>query len=374
MFETHYSCFVCKEKLPIEETHYLCSSCKGSLSIEYDMSKIKKSLAKNHFKNDPTVDHWKYSLFYPISDLSNVVSIKEGGTRLLESQIYDDVYYKFEPSNPTGAFKDRGTSIEITRAKELGVKKVICASTGNMGASVSAYSARAGINATIYLPSNIPENKIRQIKAYGAKVVRVRGTYDQTVNKTWKDLGRLKAHLTGDYPYRLEGQKSVGYEIVDQMNFSVPDNIVIPIGMGTLFWATYKGLKEFKDVGLIKKMPKLIGVQARGCNPVVKSFKKGVETIDKEKKVDTIAYAIACDKPYYGEECLHAIKKTKGLALDVTDKEIIASQKNLAKEGLYVETSCAATLAGYKKIKNELKGKTVFVLTGNGLKESKNYY
>jgi threonine synthase len=359
-------CFKCGKEHPVDKVLFECSRCGYSLDLEYDYREIKKLVNKDNFYQTPA-RHWKYWAFYPIQDLEKVISMQEGGTPLLQSRNNEDYWFKFEGVNPTGVFKDRGSSVEISRAVELGVKKILCASTGNMGASLAAYAQRAGIKAEIYLPSFASGNKVKQIKGYGAKVKIVKGSYDKALNLTKKVRQKTGVYLTGDYPYRKEGQKSVAFEILDQLHWYSPANIVCPMGNGTLIYAVYKGCLELKKTGFIKKMPRLVGVQAQGCNPIVKAFKANKTEVKAQKKTKTIATAINCSNPVDGLEALQALKQTKGLAEDVTEKEIREAKKELGREGIYAETSSAATLAGAKKL--GLRGKTVLVITGHGLKE-----
>jgi threonine synthase len=197
----------------------------------------------------------------------------EGGTPLLKSRNigrelrFKELYFKCESENPTGSFKDRGTTVEISKALEFGAKEIICASTGNMGASVAAYAAAASIKAHIILPSDAPNVKVAQIKSHGAHIGRVRGDYNMAEKEAFKLFNKKGWYLMGDYPYRGEGEKSVGFEIADEIN---ADYIISPIGNGTLIHGIWKGLKEFKKTKLVRKLPKLIGVQASGCNTVVK--------------------------------------------------------------------------------------------------------
>ena len=366
MLVKRLKCFKCGKTYPKDQVIFQCDKCGYSLELEYDYREIRKLVREENFYQTP-VRHWKYWAFYPIQDLKNVVSFQEGGTPLMQSKKNKDYWFKFEGVNPTGVFKDRGSSVEITRAVELGVKKILCASTGNMGASLAAYAQKAGIKAEIYLPGFASQAKAKQIKGYGAKIKMIKGSYDKALNLTKKVRQKTGVYLTGDYPYRLEGQKSVGFEILDQLQWQSPKNIVCPIGNGTLIYAVYKGCLELKKTGFIKKIPRLIGVQAKGCNPVVKAFKENNKEIKPVKNPKTIAGAINCGNPVDGLEALYALRQTNGLAENVSDKEIRAAKKELGLEGVYAETSSAATLAAAKKL--GLRGKTVLVITGHGLKE-----
>jgi len=201
-------------------------------------------------------------------------------------------------------------------------------------------------------------------------VVDVRGTYDDAVAKTIHLREVKHTYLTGDYVHRGEGEKSVGFEIIDQLQFVPPKYIVMPIGNATLISGVYKSLHEMKETGLIKRFPKLVGVQAKGCNPIVQAFnrKKGIPYIKRPK---TIATAIACGKPIDAVKALRGLRATRGMTVDVTENEILRARKELGKEGLFVEPSGAVSYAGWKKL--GLKGEAVCVLTGHGLKDPKLY-
>ncbi len=367
MIPKNIFCFECGKKYNVNKIIFECDNCGGSLDIAYDYGKIKKYIMEEHFRRDE-VKHWKYWMFYPIENLDKVISFNEGGTPLIDSRFKKSYKFKFEGVNPTGSFKDRGSSIEISKANELGIKKVVCASTGNMGASIAAYCARAGIESTIFLPDFVSEAKKKQILICGSKIVKVKGTYDDAVLKTKKLYREKHVYLTGDYPYRGEGEKSVGFEIIDQLNFEIPDYIVCPVGNATLIYATFKACNELKQVGLIKKLPKLVGVQAKGCSTVVRAFNSNSE-IKIVKKPRTIATAISCGNPVDGLQALYGLKKSDGLAVDVSDREILDARKELGKEGIYAEPGGAVSYAGAKKLK--LKGEVVCVVTGHGLKDYK---
>lgn len=358
-------CFKCGKEFPENARIFWCTKCGYSLDVEYDYQGVKQAVKREEFLNAP-IKHWKYWMFYPVKDLRNVVSMHEGGTALIKSRHFKDCWFKFEGVNPTGSFKDRGSTVEITKAIEAGEKEVLCASTGNMGASIAAYSARAGIKASIFVPEFASSEKIRQIKAYGANVKKVKGTYDHALSLTKKIFEKQGKYLSGDYYYRAEGQKSVGFEILEQCSPEMPENIVCPVGNGTLLYAVFKACQEFRKVGLIKGMPRMHAVQALGCNPL----RKG--SVFPVKNPKTEASAIDCGNPVYGLEVLKAVKESKGQVVAVSDQEMAESMKSLASEGLFSELSGAASLAGALKL--GLKGKTVCVVSGHGLKESKSYF
>ncbi|MEA3430665.1 MAG: threonine synthase [Nanoarchaeota archaeon] len=357
-------CFKCKREFSPKTIIFECDKCGGPLDIQYDYKIIKKHIIQESFIRE-TVNHWKYFPFYPINDFDKIVTFNEGGTPLIEAGKF---LFKYEGVNPTGSFKDRGSTVELTKAAELGVQEVVCASTGNMGASVAAYAARAGMKSSIYVPTIATKEKILQIKAYGSKVVNVKGDYDEALCRTKVLRKERNVYLTGDYPYRGEGEKSVGFEIIDQLNWQVPDYIVCPIGNATLIYSVFKAVSELKAVGLLRKIPKIVGVQAKKCNPLVKAFndKKELKIV---KNPDTVASAIACGNPVDGIKALYGLKKSRGLAVDVTEREILDARKKLGKMGIFAEPSGAVSYAGAMKL--GLTGEVVCVVTGHGLKDNR---
>ncbi|MBN2203209.1 MAG: threonine synthase [Candidatus Aenigmarchaeota archaeon] len=349
-----------------------CTKCKGPLDIVYDYEKIRQAILKETFLREG-IWHWKYWMFYPIADISSKVTLMEGGTPIILSKNLSSkkrkVWLKNEGVNPTCSFKDRGTTVEVSKAVEMGAKRICCASTGNMGASVSAYCAKANLKCRIFVPADSAGPKIKQIQAYGADLVRVKGTYTQAAEECERYAKKTKAYLMGDYSYRGEGEKSVGFEIADQLNWKVPDYVICPIGNGTLIYAIWDAFCDMKKVGLIDKLPKMVGIQAKGCSPVYNAFKKKSRKIIPVTNPKTIATAMECGDPLDGIKALGALRNSNGLTKTVSDSEMIRSVKFLAeKEGLYVEPAGAACVAGLKKL-NNLKGNVVCILTGHGLKD-----
>lgn len=366
-------CVDCRKEYPADRIVFECDHCRGPLDVVYDYSRIKKVIDKDDFRLS-AVSHWKYWPFFGVNDLRKVVSLDEGGTPLLESRSKtageSNLWFKYEAVNPTGSFKDRGSTVEVSKALEHRAKHVVLASTGNMGASVATYAARAGIACTVYLPTFAPKPKANQIKATGARVIDVKGTYDDAVRMSETLRAKKGYYLTGDYVYRMEGEKSVGFEIIDQMQFVPPKYIVMPVGNATLFSGVYKSMIELKEVGMINRIPKLVAVQSSGCSPVVNGFNKK-EGIAFVKDPKTVATAIACGHPVDAVKALRGLRATDGLAVSVTDNQIIAARKELAKQGLFVEPSGAVSYAGWKKL--GLSGEAVCVLTGHGLKDPRIY-
>jgi threonine synthase len=275
---------------------------------------------------------------------------------------------KIETENPTGTFKDRGSSVEISKAMELGFKEVCCASTGNMGLSLARYAKEEHMKCTIFISKEANREKIDKIKAQGAAIREIDGDFNDSLNAAESFAAKKSVFLCGDYHYRKEGQKSLVFEAIEQMGYDVPDNIIVQVGNSTLLAAVFKGLKEFKYLGLINKMPRLIAVQSSQCDPIVSAYDngRGVSYVRPKTKAD----AIAVGYPTFGFEGLNAIRATNGFAKSVSDSEIAKACSVLSKSGISAEPGGAAGFAGFLKIHKEepklLKGKsTLVIITGN---------
>lgn len=377
-------CFQCGKTFPADSNLFRCPDCESGLNAIYDYQAIRtaylgNALIRGEFRRiDP--HHWKYYYFYPINDFTKIISMAEGGTPLIESQTITEeigcrhLFFKYEGANPTGSFKDRGSTVEITKAIENNATSVICASTGNMGASVAAYAAMAGIECTILIPNSVPEPKLIQIYAYGAKIIQINTNSYQVIQRLSEQAAtQFKMFLLGDYINRTEGEKSVGFEIIDQLGWTIPDYIICPIGTGTLIWGIWKACLEFKEVGLITELPKIVGVQAKGCAPVIDALAKNTLKITPIQNPATVASAISCPDPITGTGALLSIKNSKGSGIAVSDKEIIDARIKLARIGLFAEPSGAVSFAGLLKLqeREDLRNKSIVcIVTGHGLKDA----
>jgi threonine synthase len=295
----------------------------------------------------------------------------EGGTPLLENRSLwkkGRLLIKYEASNPTGSFKDRGSSLEITKALEFDKQKVALASTGNMGASVAAYAAYAGLECTVFIPDIVGKEKLTQIKAYGAKIIMVDGDYSFAMKEAENFVvSNTDSFLTGDYPWRSEGTKTLGFEIADQLYWRIPDYVVVPVGNGTLIWSVFEAFRELVLVGITDRIPRIIGVQVENCDPVVHAWENELGEIIPVKDPQTVATAIACGDPIDGIAALNAIRESCGEAVRVSDKEALSARDILASNGIFVEPSGAVSYAGV--MKKKLEGTVVAVATGHGLKD-----
>ena len=342
-----------------------------------DFDQIRARVNVDNLRQAPPIVT-KYLPFMPVKNHSNFVSLKEGATPLIKSKrlgpdLNVELYFKLESQNPTGSFKDRGSALELTIAKELGAKGIVVASTGNMAASCSCYAAAAQIPCFVFVPEDTPPSKLCQAISYGGRIVQVKGSYNDAATLAEKVAEELGFYLAGDYAYRVEGQKTAAFEIVDQLYFSPPDAVLIPIGCGTNIAGYSKGFKEYFSLGIIDRVPRLIGVQAQGAASVVNAFQKNSRDVEMLSQLDTICSAIAVKNPLDGMKALDAIYSTNGEAVAVSDKETLEAQFMLSREeGLFVEPSCATAIAAL--IKQCRSGsfaqkKVVCVLTGSGLKD-----
>ncbi|MGF7118117.1 threonine synthase [Methanobacterium oryzae] len=367
-------CITCGAKYDLNEIIYTCSECGSILEVicEPDVSKDIFACRKSTM--------WKYKEFMPV-DPEKIVSLEEGGTPFvrcdkLGEKLGVDLYVKVEGSNPTGSFKDRGMSVGITKAMELGVDTVGCASTGNTSASLAAYAARAGLRCIVLLPSGkVALGKLAQAMFHGAEVLSVKGNFDEALEAITALALEGKLYLLNSVnPFRLEGQKSIGFEIVDDLGWKSPDRIVLPVGNAGNISAIWKGVKEFHRAGFIDDLPMMTGIQAEGAAPIVRAIRENTEDIIPFENPETVATAIRIGAPVSSKKALNAIKESNGFAETVTDEEILSAQKLLARtEGIGVEPASAASIAGLIKLvengeidKNE---QVVCIVTGHLLKD-----
>ncbi|MEM3401996.1 MAG: threonine synthase, partial [Candidatus Hadarchaeales archaeon] len=265
-------CIGCGSSFRIAERFYTCPKCGGLLEVEIDANEIKKKLDRVQLKTAPP-SVWKYRAFMPVLDDSKIVTLGEGGTplyrcgRLAKEIGIENLYIKFEGANPTGSFKDRGMTVGITKALEFGARTVACASTGNTSASLAAYAAKAGLRCLVILPKGkVALGKLTQTMIFGAKVLEIKGNFDKALALVKEICMKHKEIylLNSLNPFRLQGQKSIGFEIADQLGWKTPDRVIVPMGNCANIWAIYKGFLEMKMVGLTKRIPKMMGVQASG--------------------------------------------------------------------------------------------------------------
>jgi len=379
---THQECINCGTKYAIDEVIYFCRECGDILEIKLDYDMTTDLLKKSGWRKTP-LSVWRYRDLMPINDASKIVTLNEGGTGLHECKRLgkalgiSQLYVKNEGENPTGSFKDRGMTVGVTKALELGVKSVICASTGNTSASLAAYAAKAGLQCAVLIPSGkIAYGKLAQAIIYGAKVIQVRGNFDQALDIVFKlsEKHRNIYLLNSINPFRIEGQKSLGFEICEQLDNKPPDRVIVPVGNAGNISAIWKGFTEFHNLGFVKTLPKMTGIQAVGAAPIAEAIKNGSSTITPVSTPETIATAIRIGAPVSWKKAINAIRDSGGTAETVTDEEILEAQKTLSRlEGLFVEPASASSIAGLKKLVEngtiDKDERIVCVTTGHGLKD-----
>ncbi len=358
-FKSHLLCSGCGAKYDMNEVQTFCTdeSCQQPLIVDY---KIPKYFKKSYWKSRP-MNMWRYIELLPIKYDKNIVSLGEGMTNLINTKELarrvglDKIYMKDESGNPTGSFKSRGLSMAVSKAKELGIKKIAIPTAGNAGSALSAYCAAAGIEAKVYMPQATPAVFKIDCQITGADVHMVDGDIsdcakqmaDDNADKSWFDVSTMKE------PYRLEGKKTMGFEIAEQFKWKLPDVIIYPTGGGTGLIGIWKAFAELKRMGWLKNIKtRMVAVQVSSCAPIVKAFKKKKSFAAVLKKpAETIANGLRVPRAFADRLILKALYDSNGTAVSVTDREIYKSVKEIAElEGLFISPEGGAVWAGLKKL------------------------
>jgi len=374
------TCLRCREcKKEYESTFkYICDECFGPLDVHYNFP----SLTKNTFVNREQT-YWRYFELLPIADKSNIISINAGMTPLVKAEKLgkeiglSNLYIKNDSVNPTFSFKDRPAGVAISKAKEFGLESVGCASTGNLASATAAHAAKAGLPCYIFAPSDIEHAKIAQALSYGPHYISVDGTYDDA-NRIAAQVGDSKGIGVVNInmrSYYVEGSKTLAYEVAEQLNWQMPDQLIVPTGSGAMLNAICKGFEELETVSLVDKVSQMHMncAQANGCAPIVNAFKKNSTDVVPVENPDTVAKSLAIGDPGDGRYVLKRLKQFNGIAEESNNKEILDAILLLAKtEGIFTEPAGGVSVAVLKKMveqgkidKNEI---TVCYVTGNGLK------
>ena len=358
-------------------------SCGGILDIIYDYDYIKANLTKEKLAARDDRSMWRYRELLPIEETTENTPLRVGWSPLYEADRLakelgiGKLWIKDDGQNPTASLKDRASAMAVAKAKEAGAKVIACSSTGNAASSLAGNAAAAGIKTYIFVPSRAPKGKVAQLMTFGATVVSVQGSYEDTFN-----LSKAAIDKWGWYnrnaainPYLSEGKKTVGLEIMEQLGWEVPDFIAISVGDGCTIAGLWKGLKDLYAIGFIDKLPRLISAQAEGCCPLNRAIANNEEWYPMEE--NTLADSIAVGVPRNADKALMAIKESNGIVVNVSDAEIMAAQKLLGKTcGVFGEPAGVTGTAGIKKLCEEGKlpkdAKIVSVVTGNGLKDVAN--
>lgn len=370
-------CIGCGRRFDTSEVRYTCA-CGELLSVERDAMPRRETFDAR-LSSRRTIDKsgvWRFRESVLEIDENEIVTHPEGATRLYKRESgVDSLFFKHEGENPTGSFKDRGMTVAMTQAKRLGVRAVACASTGNTSASLAAYAAQAGLPAIVFIPAGkVSTGKLAQTLAYGATVLAVRGDFDAAMQLVRQASDRLGIYLVNSInPFRIEGQKTIVWELLQDLEWNAPDWIVVPAGNLGNTSAFGKALREAFDAGWISSMPRLASIQASGANPFYRSFRDGFAERHRIT-AETIASAIRIGDPVSHAKAVTAIQLTNGIVEQVTDDELMLAKREIDEMGIGCEPASATTLAGVKKLHatGVMKEgeRVVCVLTGHLLKDT----
>ncbi|MBI9009370.1 MAG: threonine synthase [Tenericutes bacterium] len=378
----YYECTICHKHFDKELDLMTCPDCgeTGILEIIFDYDYIKTIVSREYFQTNKNYNIWRYLPFLTVSDKYTKDTLNVGWTPLYKSKRLKEIlkikklYIKDDGQNPTQSLKDRASVIACLKAIEKGKETISCSSTGNAASSLAGNAAKLGLKTVIFVPKRAPVGKLIQLKAFDSDLIKVNGDY-----KAAFKLSKESIAYYGWYnrnaainPHLVEGKKTVALEIAEQLGFQPTDWVVVSVGDGCTIAGVYKGFYDLLQVGLIKKIPKILGVQSEGCAPFVEAFRNNEEL--KEAEENTIADSIAVGIPRNPIKAMNAVKNSKGTFIAVKDSEILSSILLLSKtEGVFAEPAAAASVAGLQKalelkIIKESETATVIV-TGNGLKD-----
>jgi threonine synthase len=367
------ACIRCGKQYQATVVRYTCE-CGGLLTVERTPMRIERSLFDARRGSRSAIDQsgvWRFREGVLSIDEARIVTHPEGGTRIYERE---GILYKHEGENPTGSFKDRGMTVGITQAVRLGARAVACASTGNTSASLAAYAAQAALRAIVFVPAGrVATGKLAQTLAYGALCLQVRGDFDAAMRLVLEASQRLGIYLLNSInPFRIEGQKTIVWELLQDLDWNPPDWIVVPAGNLGNTSAFGKALVEARAQGWISKVPRLAAIQACGANPFYRSFR---EHFAQRHRVtpETIATAIRIGDPVSYDKAVTALRETNGVVEEVSDEELMQAKGDIDRMGIGCEPASATTLAGVRKLRASgvigTRERVVCVLTGHVLKD-----
>ncbi len=375
---TNLECSRCHKTVSAKTPQTVCPECQGSLYVRYDLRPLRGPDVRDAIANDATASPWS-GLWRYRSVLPDVepVTLGEGWTPMLPSRRYPSVFLKEEGANPTGTFKARGMALAVTMARHYGLKRLAVPSAGNAAGALAAYAAAAGIEAHIFMPKDVPFANYVEATVYGAKVTLVDGLIsdcgrivaERKLKGGWFDVSTLKE------PFRVEGKKTMGYELVEQLGWEYPDAVFYPTGGGVGLIGMWKAFGEMEELGWVRpgKRPRMIAVQAAGCAPIVRAFEQGANVSQAWENAATFAAGLRVPKPYGDSIMLEILRESGGVAVALTDAQILASLHNWAQnEGIFLCPEGAAATAGYDHLLAtgflNPEDRVVLFNTGSGLK------
>lgn len=375
------ACICCgAEHAPRPDT-YTCSQCGGLLDVVYDYAAIRRGISRTvlETRRDPSM--WRYREFLPVEEDSDTSGLRIGGSPLYKADRLADrlglaaLYIKDDGINPTASLKDRPSAMAVVKAAEAGADTIACASTGNAASSLAGNAAARGFKTYIFVPERAPKGKVAQLLMFGAHVISVKGSYEDTFRLSAEAIRRWGWYNRNAAinPYLMEGKKTVSFEIAEQLNWQIPNYVAVSVGDGCTIAGVWKGFKDLYEVGLIDKLPRLISVQAEGCCPINKAFSEGSSTLVPMEE-NTLADSIAVGVPRNFHKALRAIRESDGIAVNVSDAEILSAMQLLGQTcGVFGEPAGVTGTAGVIKALEQKRIPTsasvVSLVTGNGLKD-----
>ena len=375
---THFECSRCQSQSPVNGPRTVCPNCAGSLYVRYDLSALggltrREEVSRSGSASEPA-GMWRYRMVLPEAE---PVTLGEGWTPMIRSRRYPNAYLKEEGANPTGSFKARGMAMAVTMARGYGLKKLAAPSAGNAAGALAAYAAAAGLEAHIFMPKDVPFANYLEALLYGANVTLVDGLIsdcgrmvaERKEIEGWFDVSTLKE------PFRVEGKKTMGYELVEQLGWEYPEAVFYPTGGGVGLIGMWKAFAELEELGWVRagRKPRMIAVQSAGCAPVVRAFEHGEKASEMWKDAATFAAGLRVPKPYGDYIMLEILRASGGLAVSVPDEEILSSLRDWARnEGIFLCPEGAAATAAYDHLLKagylKAEDRVVLFNTGAGLK------
>jgi threonine synthase len=380
MFLTHLSCTFCGLYHDWAKLQNLCTACRKPLFAVYDLEQAERALTREELLTRRENSLWRYRELLPVPIETAPVSLSEGGTPLLRAERFgaslqmQNLWIKDESQNPTQSFKARGMSVAVSMAKHLGASKLVAPSAGNAGGALAAYAARAGLEAHVFMPRDTPRANIIECHEFGADVTLIDGLISDCAaeisrrNENWFDVSTLKE------PYRIEGKKTLGYELAEQLEWDLPDAIIYPTGGGTGLIGMWKAFDEMETLGWIgQKRPRMFSVQAEGCAPIVRAFEAGENSVAEFPNAHTLAAGLRVPKAIGDFLILKILRQSKGGAIAVNDEEMIRAAAEVgSSEGLFVAPEGATCFVALRSLLSSSKispDETVVIFnTGSGIK------
>lgn len=375
-----FECVECGRRHGISEVEYVCVTCSGNLDVRYDYDSVRAQLTRDVLTADRNFTVWRYAALLPIEDLSFIPPLTVGWTPIYNCAHLANRYgtrqvlIKDEGRNPTASLKDRPSALCVAKAREAGAKIITTASSGNAGSALAGMCASVKMESVIFVPAYAPPAKIAQLQIYGSTVVIVEGSYDQAYDLCINASTQFGWYQrsTGFNPFTREGKKTAAFEIAEQLNWDIPDKVFVSVGDGNIISGLWKGFNDLHRIGLIERLPKMIGVQSETASVIVDAANGDGKV--REAPAHTIADSINVGKPRDATMAIRAIRESGGLGVKVSDDQIVGAIRALAREsGVFVEPAGAAAYAGFVNMceSGAIKSdeRVLLLLTGNGLKD-----